>query len=345
MAIANVELTLESLFCSSTTESGHDEVYFVLGGVDGTHKQISLRGPNASLGADADGGTAWNMNDSGDQKNRTLNALLFAGGLGDGDSAALSFGLMESDGTDYGKTVNAAAALAAKVADNPQVTAIADVVQFLGGLIPSNEDDTLGSFGLSISNLNGRVTAAVQPGSYVSVDQALESDGTFVYRFAHDDGDYTAHFKIKGLTAQDAFYQADWRSCSKCQSLFFGPFGGICPTGGSHDASGSFDYISIYNAASAANLQNSWQSCKKCQCLHFTGFTGACAAGGTHDDANSFRYSVLFNCGATSKRQNGWQSCVKCRQLFFGPFSSRGHCAAGGRHDGQNSYDYSVDFT
>jgi hypothetical protein len=36
--------------------------------------------------------------------------------------------------------------------------------------------------------------------------------------------------------------QLEWRSCRKCQGLFFGPFGGPCPAGGLHDATGSFNY-------------------------------------------------------------------------------------------------------
>jgi hypothetical protein len=36
--------------------------------------------------------------------------------------------------------------------------------------------------------------------------------------------------------------QVDWRSCRKCQGLFFGPFKGHCPAGGEHDAAGSFNY-------------------------------------------------------------------------------------------------------
>ncbi|WP_144387196.1 hypothetical protein [Streptomyces sp. SAJ15] len=38
--------------------------------------------------------------------------------------------------------------------------------------------------------------------------------------------------------------QAEWRSCPKCQGLFFGPFQGRCPAdGGVHIAGDSFNYV------------------------------------------------------------------------------------------------------
>ena len=43
--------------------------------------------------------------------------------------------------------------------------------------------------------------------------------------------------------------QSDWRSCSKCQGLFYGPFKGRCPTGGARVADGSFNYALPYAVA------------------------------------------------------------------------------------------------
>jgi hypothetical protein len=157
-----------------------------------------------------------------------------------------------------------------------------------------------------------------------------------------------AHARFSVFDRTDPFpnRQHDWASCSRCQSLYFRPFGGVCPVGGQHDPSGSFNYFSIFNARPNSKVQASWHSCTKCQCLHFAGFPnapGVCAAGGVHDDAGSFEYSVLFNADPAPERQNEWASCTKCRQLFFRPFG--GSCPGGGSHDGLGSFNYAVDFT
>jgi hypothetical protein len=41
--------------------------------------------------------------------------------------------------------------------------------------------------------------------------------------------------------------QRDWRFCRKCFCLWFNgnPTNGVCPAGGEHDGSASFDYIVI----------------------------------------------------------------------------------------------------
>ena len=56
-----------------------------------------------------------------------------------------------------------------------------------------------------------------------------EQTGSFAYVLAHD-------------VALVDHVQVEWRSCRKCQGLFYGPFGGVCPAGGAHDATGSFNY-------------------------------------------------------------------------------------------------------
>ncbi len=38
------------------------------------------------------------------------------------------------------------------------------------------------------------------------------------------------------------YFQSEFRSCKKCQVLFYGPFGGVCAAGGAHDLTGSWDY-------------------------------------------------------------------------------------------------------
>jgi hypothetical protein len=157
-----------------------------------------------------------------------------------------------------------------------------------------------------------------------------------------------AHARFSVFDRSDPFpnRQHDWKSCAKCQSLYFSAGRGACPAGGQHEATASFNYFSIFSARPNSKVQGSWRSCTKCQCLHFTGIPGslgACAAGGVHDDAGSFEYSVLFNSEPSPGRQTGWASCTKCRELFFR--RSGGRCPAGGIHDGLSSFDYAIDFT
>jgi hypothetical protein len=116
-AVQRARLVLTRLTCYRTTEDGHDEVYYVAGGVDGSGQKVSHRGPDAANGGDADGGTAWDMNDSGDKKDRTLNATLYEGSLKTGEVANVAIGLCESDGTDVGQVLKAAGELASKIPD------------------------------------------------------------------------------------------------------------------------------------------------------------------------------------------------------------------------------------
>jgi len=195
------QVVLKRLYCASTTEDGHDEVYFLFSGVDGAGKAVSHRGPDATQSGDADNQTAWDMNDSGAQQNRTLNAILCDVALATGQNATLTFGFMESDGQDWGSTVTAAAGVAGKIGSAiPLVTIAAQIVGWLGGFIPKNQDDALGAFALRLTNADGRVTGQeVVAGSYTTLVHPLDSGaGTFSVRFRHDDGDYTADFQIRG---------------------------------------------------------------------------------------------------------------------------------------------------
>ena len=50
-------------------------------------------------------------------------------------------------------------------------------------------------------NNGGQVTVTeAAPGSYTSVVHPLDPNaGSFTYRFQHDDGDYNAHFEVRGV--------------------------------------------------------------------------------------------------------------------------------------------------
>lgn len=81
---------MRRLSCASTTETGHDEVYYLYSGIDGSGKPVRHRSPDASQAADADDATAWNMNEGGDIQSRAFNTLCSCAmfRLDDGDCTA-----------------------------------------------------------------------------------------------------------------------------------------------------------------------------------------------------------------------------------------------------------------
>ncbi len=140
--------------------------------------------------------------------------------------------------------------------------------------------------------------------------------------------------------------QAGWRACPKCQGMHFAGFTGkgVCPAGGQHDQTGSFNYLMIFGGGTSSKVQAGWRACPKCQGMHFAGFTGkgVCPAGGQHDQTNSFAYVMMFNVELGDLVQVDWAACSKCQGLFFGPFG--GVCPAGGAHDRHETFDYGVRF-
>lgn len=196
-------LVVRRIYCSCTTESSHDEVYYLLGGVNGSGAQVSYRGPNATQSADADNATAWDLNDSGDLQDRRLNATIYDQPLTDGQTATIALAFAESDGQDWGSTVSAAGKLAGTVgtmAALPVVSIAGAVIGLVGSFIPKNQDDALGAISLRIANRHGTVTVdEVAVGAYSAMTQGLnQSAGTFSVRFRHDDGDYLVDFQVRG---------------------------------------------------------------------------------------------------------------------------------------------------
>jgi hypothetical protein len=94
--------------------------------------------------------------------------------------------------------------------------------------------------------------------------------------------------------------QSNWRWCSTCRGLYFGP--GVatsaCPAGGTHvpqALSGSGDYGLPHNQPATPGSQSDWRWCNKCQGLFYGGgvANSRCPAGGTHSDpALSGNYSL-----------------------------------------------------
>jgi hypothetical protein len=198
-----LQVRLLSLRCDNTTEWGHDEVYCIIGGMNGDGGSIKSRPPNASQGADADDGTAWDMNDSGEKQNRWLDVVLYEEPLTDGQTATLNFAFLESDSWSYDDGLRAAAKLSEWAIPNPFGSILGDIFDRIAGLIPENSDDPLGSFSLQVANRNGELDVQTIPGQYTSVEQPWQADdGTFGYFFNHEDGRYHALFAVQLVAAQ-----------------------------------------------------------------------------------------------------------------------------------------------
>jgi hypothetical protein len=111
-------------------------------------------------------------------------------------------------------------------------------------------------------------------------------------------GALLASFGIVGFSEQD-----NWRWCPKCQGLSFAGNSsqGPCPAGGSHDHSGSGNYVLLKDlgktAATIAEIggQDNWRWCPKCQGLAYAGNSsqGPCPAGGSHEHTGSGNYTLI----------------------------------------------------
>ena len=76
--------------------------------------------------------------------------------------------------------------------------------------------------------------------------------------------------------------------------MFFGGHpASVCPAGGTHDATGSGDYV-VMDDDPGFPGQHSWRWCHKCQGMFFGGNPGpVCPAGGAHDAAGSGDYVLV----------------------------------------------------
>jgi hypothetical protein len=134
--------------------------------------------------------------------------------------------------------------------------------------------------------------------------------------------------------------QPGWRWCSRCQGLAFsGREPGICPAGGRHDHSASWDYVLFADAPEHPG-QGGWKWCRRCEGLAFLNHApGACAAGGAHDHSGSAAYVISLD-EAGDAGQDGWRWCNRCQGLAFG--DSQGACPTGGYHNHAGSGRYQL---
>ena len=150
---------------------------------------------------------------------------------------------------------------------------------------------------------------------------------------------------VQGTSLQASLQgQANWRWCNKCQGLAFAgsPSAGPCPAAGSHDHTGSGNYLLIHDAAVGTGEQGNWLWCNKCQGLAFAGGSalGPCPAGGNHDHSGSGDYVLATLMASGQAGQSNWRRCNKCQGLAFAGSPSAGPCPAGSSHDHTGSVNY-----
>ena len=150
--------------------------------------------------------------------------------------------------------------------------------------------------------------------------------------------------KLDPVPTSPSALQPNWRWCNKCQALTFAGAAqpGPCPATGSHDRTGSANYVVAFGSLPGGGVQSNWQWCNKCQALAFAGGAepGACSGGGQHAHDGSANYVLAY--GADAPGQHSWQWCKNCQVLAFASSAELGPCAAGGQHDHNGSADYGV---
>ena len=146
--------------------------------------------------------------------------------------------------------------------------------------------------------------------------------------------------------------QEGWRWCHKCEGMFYGLASagaggmGVCPAGGTHDATGSGHYYERAGTDIAGVQQGGWSWCNKCMIFFYSrasagaGGMGHCPAGGAHSNALSTAYAAVLGEDATGQ-QGGWRWCRKCMGMFYARASAGlGVCPTGGAHDPSASGHY-----
>src|SRR5580693_7897800 len=86
-------------------------------------------------------------------------------------------------------------------------------------------------------------------------------------------GAVAASVALPALTesAQAEGAQTNWAWCRKCQGFFYGPqqSASSCPAGGTHNGSGSYNYVIVYDYPSTSGVQPNWAWCSKCRGMFY----------------------------------------------------------------------------
>lgn len=190
----------------------------------------------------------------------------------------------------------------------------------------------------------------------IDVDQAAFYNSSTVLTLAHDFGQFPRPSGSTPVTSAPALpvgTQKDWRHCTKCEGLYYGPNAAKskCPAdNGHHTAGGSWNYALPHVARTAkqtSKTQPGWNWCSKCQGLFFGPKQGAsvCPASGRHTVGGSWNYQLSYGVQPSSSVQVHWRHCVQCQGLFYGPHTTDSNCPAGSVHSFGNSFDYGLSYT
>jgi hypothetical protein len=150
-------VTIKTLWCNEKTEgtlgmNKQDEVYFILAGKKTGGETYEARLP---------AGLTWSLEKSGGSGKQSLEGKYGAfsawhGTLKSGESVELTFFWMEEDAGKAGDRIKAAARAAKATDPNDAIIGTAATVGvILGALIERDNDDSLGSFAVKITNENG----------------------------------------------------------------------------------------------------------------------------------------------------------------------------------------------
>ena len=127
-------------------------------------------------------------------------------------------------------------------------------------------------------------------------------------------------FALRHDLSDDPYSQKDWAFCGNCAGLFWNGdphgFKGVCPKGGSHAATGSFNFVLSHDVNDDPRSQKNWAFCGKCAGLFFDGYSdkGSCPKGGGHSaPAGSFNFVLPHNPG--SENEADWRFCIKCHGM------------------------------
>lgn len=134
--------------------------------------------------------------------------------------------------------------------------------------------------------------------------------------------------------------QRGWRSCIKCDTLFYAPLASICTKGGSHDGGTRPAYLPYVGGQ--PGCQENWRWCKRCGVMFFGGGDGGrCRAGGAHDPSGSGNYALRLG-PPVGRGQGGWRWCCQCQSLFS-MGGNNGTCPATNQaHNASGSSEYSL---
>jgi hypothetical protein len=142
-------------------------------------------------------------------------------------------------------------------------------------------------------------------------------------------------FVLKHGIPPSAERDGGWRSCKKCEAMFWDgnpEFKGVCQVSGAHEADplNLQDYSFVRSAAEDPRNQANWQRCENCLALFWNGGTlkGLCPkTGGEHVGTGPGLLAPHLSIREDKKTQAHWRFCGKCKGLFWdGDGSSKGVC-------------------